>query len=98
MPYIWTEPDVFLDLGDGCKIYHIYKNDDMESGDIRSYHFGTTVRCSDYGGGDGGEFDVRDLSQWDGRPIEQVIRAAYEAGDLPEFDKEEDLTDADLED
>lgn len=63
MPYRskYVKPEKFMKYK-GIIIYHIYKNDDMESM-MRTYSFTTDpIRGSDNGGDD--TFDVRKLSTW----------------------------------
>lgn len=60
MPFIWTEPAVYL-LHNGVTVYHVYKSDDMDQG-AREYWYGTSVDCSDcVGHGENGTFDVREF-------------------------------------
>jgi hypothetical protein len=79
MPYIWEDAAVFLEHG-GVTVYHIYKNDLRESG-CRTYWYGLTPDCSD-GGYEGGEFDVRELTEYGEQAIEQAIRSGIDNGKL----------------
>ena len=66
MPYqtVWVEPAVFMDLGGGRRIFHVYKDDDVDQG-ARTYWY-TTSRTD--GEGSSAEFDVRELSTWQEEP------------------------------
>lgn len=98
MPYSsqWVDPELFLSHR-GIKVYHTYKDDDMEQGS-RTYWF--TLDPLE-GEGTGGEalFDVRDLPGFVDaasyfemlETAKQVIRTAIDAGyfdalDLGEFE------------
>lgn len=95
MPYSseWVEPEVFMEHN-GTKVYHIYKDDDIDQGP-RFYWF----TLDPVNGSDTDQehvFDVRDLTKetdiekpgTDWR--EQIIRAALDAGTLkPESEEGE---------
>ena len=90
MPYVWEDAAVFIEHS-GVTVYHICKNDMRESG-YRTYWYGLTPHCSDhprYGGGAGGEFDVRELEEYvvstsysSEQNIEQAIRSAIDNGKM----------------
>lgn len=60
MPYTsqWVEPELAVEHG-GVKVYHTYKNDDMEQGQ-RAYWFSTNELMGEYDGSPE-VFDVREL-------------------------------------
>lgn len=84
MPYAWVKPEVALEHK-GVKIYHVYKNDDYDSGP-RTFWFGYSIFCDDEGID---SFDVRDLAKMIGMPcpesweeIKAVLIAAIDRGIL----------------
>lgn len=97
MPYssAFIPAEVFMEHN-GTKIYHIYKNDDIEQGQ-RLYHYATTDHGYDGAGGgfdDGGEFDVRNLPEfvlnknnW-GESIVLAIQHAIDSGYFADFPTE----------
>lgn len=69
MPYMWVEPEVFLEYG-GVTIYHVYKNDNIN--DVRAYWYTVDVtECND--------IDIRDLSEYNEElEHEEVFRRAID--------------------
>ena len=60
MPYTWTEPDVAVEHK-GVEVYHLYKNDQEQSG-AREYWFCIDECGSDDDNhGENGVFDIREL-------------------------------------
>jgi hypothetical protein len=58
MPYVWTDPDVFLSHK-GVDIYYIYQ-DDLADNPVREYWYGFYTTCADEI--DEGSFDIRDVA------------------------------------
>ena len=92
MPRGWVAPDLFLTHG-GVNVYHCYDDDDYDQGHLTWWY--TTDA-----GGDGSEFDVRDLPEypkeghgklfWAPDPfdtIADIIRAAIDNGTLTGSDE-----------
>ena len=61
----WLDNEVALEHK-GVTIYRVYKDDDYDFG-ARTYCFGMTPLATDAGENDG-EFDVRELKEWDVHP------------------------------
>ncbi|MGI9951950.1 hypothetical protein V3F56_06245 [Moorellaceae bacterium AZ2] len=81
MPYkeIWLPPEIFWEYK-GVKVYHVYKNDDLDQG-VRLFWYGLSPQCSDTEN----SFDVRGVAVALGMPqpdipeeIAAVIRAAID--------------------
>ncbi len=78
MPMIWTEPETFF-VHRGVSVYHIYKDDDWESG-VRTYWFTLDPTAGD---NSDEEFDVRALSTHTSDLfIKQTIKEALDSGEL----------------
>jgi len=76
----WVDNEVAVDHK-GVKVYHVYRNDMIEE-PRREYHFGLTPMASDCGSDDG-EFDVRDLKEWDNKlPVVHILKLAIDNGTL----------------
>ncbi len=110
MPYDWVDPETVVSaLGpDGhlVAVYHIYKDDDMQSGQ-RTFHFTTSIA-----GTEDDCFDVRELKVLEGEDllrygvnegignaIEEALRRAIKSGELVDEDSEvfEEVDDGDEE-
>lgn len=88
MPYssAWVPPEVYVTHGD-VTVYHIYKNDDVEQGQMSFWY--TTEETGYFDDAASGVFDVRDLAGWTPDCDHAIIMiAAIDRGDLPI--KEED--------
>lgn len=66
MPYFheWVEPTIFIEHNN-IKIYHTYRNDDIEQG-TANYYYTTNKYNTDYKNpcSDEAIFDVHDLPNW----------------------------------
>lgn len=76
MPYVWVEPNLFLEYMGVC-VYHAYKNDMMDNGCLE-FHY--TTEITNTGEND---FDIRDLSCYNNKMDHvEILKLAIECGEL----------------
>lgn len=69
MPYVWVEPETFLEHN-GVTIYHVYRNDNIN--DVRCYWYTVDIT-------ENTAFDIRDLPEYDGAlSHEEVFKRAID--------------------
>lgn len=69
MPYVWVEPETFLEHN-GVIIYHVYKNDNIN--DVRSCWYTIDIT-------ENSAFDIRDLPEYDDTlEHEEILRRAID--------------------
>lgn len=82
MPTTYTDAEVFIEHR-GVKIYHVYKNDDLDSGQ-RQFWYSLDPDSSDNSCDDYRNFDIRDLNAYKNNDWshEEVLRVALDNGEL----------------
>jgi hypothetical protein len=73
MPYLWIEPEVALDVGNGCRFYRVYRDG---LGSPQDYLFTSCLGGTDFD--DPGQFDIRGWIGYDSRcsPVASLAGAA----------------------
>jgi len=73
MPYIWTEPDLFVEHND-VEVYHTYRNDRYDDG-VKEFWYTTNLLSTD------NDFDIRDLENYDTtKSHKEILIEAIEKG------------------
>lgn len=76
MPYTWIDPVIITPLADNGAAYHIYKDDQLQSG-VRRFWFGLDIACSEYDGA----YDIRDCPSFDPNlSLKENLIEAYRKG------------------
>ena len=73
MPYLWVEPEVALEVGNGRRFYRVYRDG---LGSARDYWFTSCLGGTDFD--DPGQFDIRDWIDYDSRcsPLASLAMAS----------------------